>query len=84
MKAGVAVSMSLALKHWDTKTGAILWTNSRQGRWTVSNVSKEAGQSLSVRVSDPRERHGEFVEHLVNAVSQDFRIRYERRPAPKK
>jgi hypothetical protein len=84
LRAGVTVSMSLALKHWDTKTGATLWTNSRQGRWTVSNVGKEAGQALSFSVSDPAERHGQFMEQLVNAVAQDFRIVYERRPATKK
>ncbi len=83
VKAGVTVTMSLALKHWDTTTGAIMWTNSRQGRWPVANVRKGAGHPVSVSVGDPTDRYPQFMEALINAVADDFRAHHEWRPAPK-
>ncbi|MGH7325132.1 MAG: hypothetical protein ACREJ9_10865 [Candidatus Rokuibacteriota bacterium] len=83
VKAGVTVTISLALKHWDTRTGAIVWTNSRQGRWPVASVKKGAGHPVSVSVSDPTDRYPQFMAELINVVADDFRTHYEWRPAPK-
>lgn len=76
VKAGVVVTMSMAVRHWDTRTGAILWTNSRQGRWPVASV-KTGHASGSVSVSDPTARYPQFMEELINVVAADFRTHYE-------
>lgn len=80
VSASATVRISLVLKHWDTKTGAVLWTNSRHGRWPVASVSTGTAQPISVSVSDPRDRYGDFMEQLIHAVTDDFRVHYERRP----
>lgn len=83
VSASARVKISVAVKHWDTKTGATLWTNVRYGEWPIARLGKKTGQPVSFSVSDPRDRYGEFLDQLIDAVTADFRVRYERRPAGK-
>jgi hypothetical protein len=80
VSASAAVRISLTLKHWDTKTGAVVWTNTRYGKWPVASLSTGTTQPISVSVSDPRDRYGDFMEQLIQAATDDFRVHYERRP----
>lgn len=83
VRASTRVRMFLTVRQWDTKSGATIWTKTHHGEWPVAKVRVQAGQSVGVRVSDPRERYGEFMEQLVRAVTSDFAVQYERRPVAK-
>jgi hypothetical protein len=80
VRASAKVQMSLTVRLWDAKSGATIWTKTRQGEWSVSKVKMEAGPSVGVRVSDPRARYPEFMQQLVRAATSDFAVQYERRP----
>ncbi|MBI3002713.1 MAG: hypothetical protein HYY54_03660 [candidate division NC10 bacterium] len=84
VSAAATVRISLTLRHFETKTGVTLWTNSRQGQWPVARVGTGTGGGISVSVSDPQERYAGFMEQLINAVAYDFRHHYERRVVPEK
>jgi len=79
LRASAWVHISMAARLWDTKDGATVWTNSRNGDWPVAKLRVEAGQSVSVNVSDPEERYGDFMRQLVRAITEDFRPHYETR-----
>jgi hypothetical protein len=83
VRTSTKVRMSLTVRQWDTKSGATIWTKTHHGEWPVSKVRVQAGQSVGVRVNDPRERYAEFMEQLVRAVTSDFAVQYERRPIAK-
>lgn len=83
VRTSARVKMSLTVRQWDTKSGATIWTKTHRGEWPVTKVRVHAGQSVGVKVNDPRERYGEFMEQLVRAVTSDFAVQYERRPVAK-
>jgi hypothetical protein len=83
ISASARVRMSLSVKQWDTKTGATVWTNAREGEWPVAHVRKAAGQPVSFSASKPEDRYAEFLGELVDAVTEDFQVHYERRKAAK-
>ncbi len=84
VSASARVKITLMVKHLDTKTGATLWTNSRWGEWPVASLHKGAGQGVSFGVSTPEDKYAVFMEQLVNAVTHDFRVRYETRAVAEK
>lgn len=84
LSASLGVKILLTVRHWHAKDGATLWTNSRSGRWSLANVDKGAGGPIYLSVRDPSEKYGKFMEQLVVAVTDDFRIRYERRKVAEK
>ncbi len=77
--ASARVKVTMSIRHWDTRSGATMWTRSRWGEWPIARVAKGSGQPISFDVSDPRDRYGDFLGQLVNAVTDDFRVHYERR-----
>lgn len=79
LSASARVKVTLAVRQWDTSRGATLWTNTHWGEWPVAGITKRAGLPVSVSVTDPRSRYGDFLDQLVRAVTTDFRVRYERR-----
>jgi len=83
VKAAAIVSVSLTAKHWDTGTGATLWTATRSRNWSIADVDKEAGRPVSFSVSVPEDRYGQFVSKVINAATDDFRPHYEKRKVPK-
>jgi hypothetical protein len=83
ISASANVGISLVSKQWDANTGATLWTKSRQGQWPVSSLKKDPGSFVSLSMSVPEDRYGQFIEKLVHAVTDDFQPHYERRTAPK-
>ena len=83
LSASASVAMGMVAKHWDTTTGATLWTNSRNGQWPVGGLSKNSHNAVSFSVSAPEDRYEEFIGKLVHAVTNDFRPHYETRRVPK-
>jgi hypothetical protein len=83
LSASASVSVAMVAKHWDTATGATLWTNSRRGQWPVASVSKDSRSPISFSLSVPEDRYGQFIGKLVYAVTDDFRPHYETRKVPK-
>lgn len=83
VSASANVRISMVSKQWDAGTGATMWTNSRQGQWPVASVHKDSGAPVSFSMSLPEERYGQFIEELVDAVTDDFQPHYERRTVPK-
>ena len=83
VRASSRVHMEMAAKLWDTQDGATVWTQSRNAEWPVANLRVGAGQPVSVSVSDPEERYGEFTRQLVHAITGDFRPQYETRRVPR-
>jgi hypothetical protein len=83
INASAMVNVSMATKHWDTETGATLWTNSRYGEWPLAGVKKGSGGIISFNVSDPEDKYGQFIGKLAYAVTDDFRVHFEERKVPK-
>jgi hypothetical protein len=82
LSVSAAVNISLVSKHWDTNTGATIWTDSRHGRWNVAGFHKEAGTPGSISISNPEDSYGRYLEQLDYAVTDSFRPHYERREVP--
>ncbi len=83
VSASAVVNISMASKHWDTASGATVWTNSRHGQWPLASVHKGSNTPISFNLSTPEDQYGRFIEKLVYAVTDDFRSHYEEREAPK-
>lgn len=83
VSASAVVNISMASKHWDTASGATVWTNSRHGQWPLASVHKGSNTPISFNLSTPDDQYGRFIEKLVYAVTDDFRSHYEEREAPK-
>jgi L,D-peptidoglycan transpeptidase YkuD (ErfK/YbiS/YcfS/YnhG family) len=84
INASAVVNVSMTSKHWDTETGATIWTHSRYGEWPLASVKKGSGSAIFFSVSDPEDKYGQFIGKLAYAVTDDFRAHYEKRVVPKK
>ena len=73
------VEGELAVKLWHTPTGAVAWSDSAAGEWTLGKAS-----SSGVRINDPEEKYYQMVDDLVYETTRDFRPTYEMRDAPPK
>ncbi len=69
----------MTTKHLDAQTGATIWTNSQDGEWPVAGLRKRAGNPLSIEMSKPEDRYGEFIQDLTHAVTDDFRSHFQKR-----
>ncbi|HTP42633.1 MAG TPA: hypothetical protein VML36_09435 [Nitrospiria bacterium] len=83
LNVAAAVNISLVSKHWDTETGATIWTDSRHGQWNVAGFHKEADLPGTISISNPGEDYGRYIEQLDYAVTDSFRPHYERRTVQK-
>ncbi|MCQ9207771.1 MAG: hypothetical protein NG712_00035 [Omnitrophica bacterium] len=77
--AGSSVEISLTLKHWDTESGATIWTNSRSIKKSLAKIKKRTGQPMSFRFSLSEDKYSGVIAKLVNKIASDFRTRYEER-----
>ena len=82
IRASGVVYISMVSKHWDTATGATIWTNSRQGNWKVAGFNSNA-KDISFSMNASEEQYGRYLGELAFAVTDNFRPRHERRNAPK-
>jgi len=72
------VKASLVVKLWLGENGALAWSDSARGEWTLARASLS-----SVRVADPDDKYNQMVEDLAWAVTRDFRPTKERRAVEK-
>jgi hypothetical protein len=79
--ASAVVNVSMVSKHWDTVSGATIWSNSRQGHWKVAGFNSNA-KDISFSVSNPEDQYSRYLEELAFAMTDNFRSHYEKRDAP--
>jgi hypothetical protein len=72
------VEATLSAKLYDASDGATVWTTSAKGRETVANVNFLAGGNISFDADDPDKAYGALVDKLMDQVTYDLRVRYER------
>ena len=72
------IEASLTTKLYDTYDGATVWTSSAKGRQTVANVNVLSGGGFYFDADDPAKAYGGLVDGLVDEVTYDLRVRYER------
>jgi len=82
VRASAVVNISMVSKHWDTVSGATIWSNSRQGHWKVAGINSNS-KDISFSVNTPEDQYGRYLEELAFAVTDHFRPHYEKRNAPK-
>lgn len=82
LRASAVVNISMVSKHWETASGATIWSNSRQGHWKVAGIDSNA-KDISFSMNVPEAQYGRYLEELAFAVTDNFRPRYEKRDAPK-
>jgi hypothetical protein len=82
LRASAVVNISMVSKHWDTVSGATIWTNSRQGHWKVAGIHTNS-KDISLTVDTPEDQYGRYLEELAFAVTDNFRPHYIKRKAPK-
>jgi len=82
LRASAVVNVSMVSKHWDTASGATIWSNSRQGHWKVAGINSNS-KDISFSITNPEDQYGRYLEELAFAVTDNFRPHYEKRDAPK-
>ena len=82
LHASAVVNVSMVSKHWDTVSGATIWSNSRQGHWKVAGINSNS-KDISFSMNDPEDQYGRYLEELAFAVTDNFRPHYEKRNVPK-
>ncbi|MCP2501041.1 MAG: hypothetical protein NCA08_05695 [Deltaproteobacteria bacterium] len=82
LRASAVVNVSMVSKHWDTVSGATIWSNSRQGHWKVAGINSTS-KDISFSMTNPEDQYGRYLEELAFAVTDNFRPHYEKRNAPK-
>lgn len=83
INASADVNISMVTKHWDTETGATIWTNSRSNHWKVAGLHKDLND-ISFSISVPEDQYSKNIEELAYSVTDPFRPHYERRTVPEK
>lgn len=73
------VDATLAVRLIETSTGASIWSSSARSTSSVGHVSVFKGGGFAFDADDPERAYGELIDSLVVQVTQDFRVRYERR-----
>jgi hypothetical protein len=82
LHASAVVNVSMVSKHWDTVSGATIWSNSRQGHWKVAGIHSNS-KDISFSMNNPEDHYGRYLEELAFSVTDNFRPHYEKRDAPK-
>ena len=79
LNARAYIEAALGSRILETDSGATFWTRSTSAKTHVAKVYLTDAGTLSFGVSDPREKYGKLVPHLVYDLTSDFRSRYEYR-----
>jgi hypothetical protein len=82
LRASAVVNISMVSKHWETASGATIWSKSRQGHWKVAGIRSDA-EDISISMNAPEEQYGRYLEDLAFSITDNFRPHYEKRNAPK-
>jgi hypothetical protein len=78
VSARESVKASLGAKLWVSGNGALAWSDSARGEWTLAKASLS-----NIRVNDPDDKYNQMVDELVYATTRDFRPTQERRVVEK-
>lgn len=81
LRASAVVNISMISKHWDTASGATIWSNSRRGQWKVAGIDSNS-KDISFSMNHSEDQFGRYLEELAFAVTDPFRPHYEKRDAP--
>jgi hypothetical protein len=73
------INVYAAAKTLNAKAYIDFWTRANSAKTHVAKIYLTDGGAFSFGVSDPREKYGKLVPHLVYANTSDFRSRYEYR-----
>lgn len=76
--AAADVDAELTVQMVETASGASLWSRSASVTQRVGHISVFQGD-VSFDAEDPERAYGELVDALVEAVTRDFRVSWERR-----
>ena len=72
------IEATLTARLIDTSDGATVWTSSAKGHKTVADVNIFSGGVFIFDAKDPAKAYGPLVDRLVDEVTYDLRVRYER------
>lgn len=73
------VDATLDVRLIEASSGASIWSSSARSTQSVANVSVWKGGGFVFDADDPDRAYGDLIDSLVAQVTQDFRVRYERR-----
>jgi len=73
------VNATLAAQMVETATGASIWSGSANTTKRVGQVSLFGGKNFAFDAEDPEKAYGKLVDDLVEKVTKDFRVTWERR-----
>ena len=79
LNAKAYIEAALSTRILETDSGATFWTRATSGRAQVARINLTEGGPFRLGVSDPAEKYGKLVPHLVYANTADFRAQYEYR-----
>ena len=79
LNAKAYIEAALRTRILETDSGATFWTRANSAKTHVAKIYVTDRGALSFGVSDPREKYGKLVPHLVYDNTSDFRSRYEYR-----
>jgi hypothetical protein len=72
------VQATLSARMVDCESGATMWTESARGKETVGSVSAFSDGSIFFDAEDPEESYGHLVDSLVDWITTDFRVTWQR------
>jgi len=72
------VKGELSARLWQGASGALAWSDSAHGEWTLTKAS-----ITNIQVNDPEAKYSQMVDDLVFATTRDFRPTKERREVEK-
>jgi hypothetical protein len=72
------VDAELAVRMVETITGASIWSSSATATKRVGHVTVFGGDEFAFDAEDPAEAYGELIDELVDEVTKDFRVTWER------
>lgn len=73
------VDATLTMQMIETSTGASIWSGSASDTKKVGNISIFGGKNFAFDADDPEKAYGKLVNSLVNEVTRDFRVTWERK-----
>jgi len=77
LNARAYIEAALRTRILETDSGATFWTRATSGKVQVARINLTEGGAFGFGVSDPAEKYGKLVPHLVYANTADFRTQYE-------
>lgn len=70
------VEAGLAVRLFDGRSGATIWTSSCQDKESVAHIGLTSNGGATFGAEDPEAAYGKLVNGLVYAITDDFRVHY--------